>query len=57
MSKRTSKTIAAGSATRGSRWTGYAKPNKKAVSLAELNDQLKNNIHHDYRANERGLQV
>lgn len=57
MSKRTSKTKAAGAATRGSQWTGYAKPNKKAVSLAGLNGQLKNNIHPYYRENERGLQA
>jgi len=58
MSKsRKNKTIAAGAATRGSQWTGYAKPNKKAVSLTELNGQMKNNIRPYYRANEGRLQA
>ena len=45
MSRRANGTNRAAMLVSGSRYTGYARPKKKAVSLAELNGRLKNKTH------------
>lgn len=44
MSRRMCGTNRAAALTGASRYTGYAKPKKKAVSLTELNGQLVNKL-------------
>lgn len=56
MSRRRNGTNRAAALINASRYTGYAKPNKKAVSLAELNDRIKNNIQDYYNQNIGGNQ-
>ena len=48
MSRRRNGTNRAGAAVGASRYTGYARPKKKAVSLAELNGQINKKICDDY---------
>lgn len=39
-----------------SRYTGYGKPRKKAVTLAEVNDRLNKNIHFNYTGQQEKMQ-
>lgn len=56
MSRRYNATNRAGTMVNGSKYTGYAKPKKKAVSLAELNGLLNKNIQSNYKTILGGLQ-
>lgn len=56
MSRRTNDTNRAEAMVNGSRYTGYAKSKKKAVSLAGLNGTLKNKIQGYYNQKIGGNQ-
>lgn len=56
MSRRRNGTNRAGSLVNASRYTGYGRPQKKAVSLAELNGHIKNNLQGYYSRNYGGNQ-
>ena len=56
MSRRRNGTNRAGAAVGASRYTGYGKPKRKTVSLAELNGRLNKNVCDDYIRKTGGLQ-
>lgn len=56
MSRRSNGTNRAGKLVGASRYTGYSKPIKKAVSLAGLNDHIHKNLHPYYTGKMGGMQ-
>lgn len=56
MSRRRNGTNRAQAMVGASRYTGYGRPQKKAVSLAELNGHIKNNLQSYYNQNFGGNQ-
>ena len=56
MSRRRNGTNRAGALVNASRYTGYGRPQKKAVSLAELNGHLQKNLQGYYSRNIGGNQ-
>lgn len=48
MSRRRNGTNRAQAAINASRYTGYGKPTKRAVTLAEVNDHIRNKIQGHY---------
>ena len=56
MSRRRNGTNRAGAMVNASRYTGYGKPIKKAVSLAGLNDRIQKITQSDYIRDYGGLQ-
>ena len=56
MSRRRNGTNQAGASVNASRYTGYGRPRKKTVSLAELNGRLQKNLQSYYSWNDGGNQ-
>lgn len=56
MSRRRNGTNRAGAQLNASRFTGYGRPIKKTVSLAELNGQIKKSYYPDYNREKGELQ-
>lgn len=56
MSRRRNGTNRVEARVNASRYTGYGKPIKKAVSLAGLNDHINKNIHPYYIGKMGGMQ-
>lgn len=51
MSRRTNGTNRAAAMVNASKYTGYGKPKKKAVTLAEVNDHINNKTYRYYKRN------